>query len=49
MSIEQIKPDPEGEGFAIVDIFRVENGKLVEHWDVCQEMPEKSENDSPMF
>lgn len=43
------QPDPNEEGYAIVDIFRVEDGKLVEHWDVCQEMPEKSENDSPMF
>lgn len=43
------QPDPNTEGFAIVDIFRIENGKLVEHWDVCQDMPEKSENSSPMF
>lgn len=43
------QPDPNEEGYAIVDIFRVEDGKLVEHWDVCQEMPQKSENDTPMF
>ena len=34
---------------AIVDIFRVENGKLVEHWDVVQPIPETSRNDHPMF
>ena len=34
---------------AIVDIFRVENGKLVEHWDVVQPMPEQSVNKHPMF
>ena len=34
---------------AIVDIFRIENGKIVEHWDVIQEIPEKSANDHPMF
>jgi len=34
---------------AIVDIFRIENGKIVEHWDVIQEVPEKSANDHPMF
>ena len=43
------QPDPDEKGYAIVDIFRVEDDKLVEHWDVCQEMPEKSENNSPMF
>jgi predicted SnoaL-like aldol condensation-catalyzing enzyme len=34
---------------AIVDIFRIEEGKLVEHWDVVQQMPEKSVNKHPMF
>jgi len=34
---------------AIVDIFRIENGKIVEHWDVIQEVPEKSANEHPMF
>lgn len=43
------RPEKSEEGYAIVDIFRAEDGKLVEHWDVCQEMPEKSLNDSPMF
>jgi len=34
---------------AIVDIFRIENGKIVEHCDVIQEVPEKSANEHPMF
>lgn len=34
---------------AIVDIFRVEDGKIAEHWDVIQEVPEKSANNHPMF
>lgn len=43
------QPEHDEPGYAIVDIFRVEDGKLVEHWDVCQDMPESSENNSPMF
>jgi len=34
---------------AIVDIFRVGNGKLVEHWDVVQPMVGQSVNKHPMF
>ena len=32
---------PGEEGRAIVDIFRVEDGKVVEHWDVIQPIPKE--------
>ena len=36
-------------GDAIVDIFRLEDGKVVEHWDVIQSIPKMSKNDNTMF
>lgn len=37
-------------GKAIVDIFRVNaDGKLAEHWDVIQDIPEQSANGNGMF
>ncbi|MEQ4724411.1 ester cyclase [Nonomuraea sp. B19D2] len=43
------KSSPEDRGAAVIDIFRVRAGKVVEHWDVIQPVPEKSANDNTMF
>ncbi|KKW67473.1 membrane protein [Lampropedia cohaerens] len=36
-------------GQAVLDIFRVEDGKIVEHWDVIQDVPDGAANDNTMF
>lgn len=40
---------PQDRGNAVVDIFRLEKGKVVEHWDVGMPVPEKAMNDNGMF
>ncbi|MFC4113262.1 ester cyclase [Nonomuraea zeae] len=40
---------PGQRGVAIMDVFRLEDGKLVEHWDVMQDIPEQSQNPNGMF
>lgn len=43
------KKDASERGRAIVEIFRVERGKVVEHWDVIQDIPESAANSNTMF
>ena len=44
-----VKRFPEDPGMAVVDIFRVEDGMVVEHWDVLQDVVVGGPNPNPMF
>ncbi|MCA2211821.1 nuclear transport factor 2 family protein [Jidongwangia harbinensis] len=39
----------DGPGLAVVDLWRLENGRIVEHWDVEQPVPEPSSVPNGMF
>ena len=41
---------PGGEDYVTMDFFRFDkNGKIVEHWDSIQKIPEKSANSNTMY
>lgn len=40
---------PNGKVFARVDIFKVENGKITEHWAVSEAVAKESDNKNTMF
>jgi len=44
-----VRHKPGNLGFALVHIFRFENGLIVELWDLGQPVPEKSQNQYGMF
>lgn len=46
MHIERGDDDP---GLAVADIFRLEDGKIVEHWDVIQPIPFRTKNGNSMI
>lgn len=39
----------DGPDLAVMDMFRLEDGKIVEHWDVIQEVPDQSVSGNAMF
>ena len=40
---------PGDRGMAVADIWRIADGRIVEHWDVVQEVSEESANNNTMF
>jgi predicted SnoaL-like aldol condensation-catalyzing enzyme len=43
------KRTPDILGNAVINIFRMKDGKFVEHWNVGQKVSDKSANDNTMF
>ena len=43
------KPTPDSRGASVFDMYRLENGKIIEHWDAIQLVPDESANPHPMF
>ena len=41
--------EPNDPGLAIAELFRLKDGKIIEHWDVVQPVPEKTASGSTMF
>lgn len=38
-----------GKEWRFVDLYRIENGKLAEHWDAMQQLPDERANNNPLF
>lgn len=43
------RPDPATNGVAVADIYRLENGWIVEHWDVLQPITPHPAHPHPYF
>jgi predicted SnoaL-like aldol condensation-catalyzing enzyme len=43
------RPDQHQAGVAVADFYRIENSKIIEHWDVVQPIPAEKANPRDMF
>ncbi|MEV0700883.1 nuclear transport factor 2 family protein [Saccharopolyspora sp. NPDC050389] len=44
-----MRTSPDDRGTAVVDILRIRDGRIAEHWDVAQAVPETTANNNTMF
>ncbi|MGE5722289.1 MAG: nuclear transport factor 2 family protein [Sphingomonadales bacterium] len=44
-----VRRTPEDPGFAVIDIFRIADGMIAEHWDVLQPVESGGPNPNSMF
>ncbi len=42
-------PTPGSRGASVFDMYRLTNGRIVEHWDAIQPVPDQAKNAHPMF
>ncbi len=42
-------PSPGARGASVFDMYRLKNGRIVEHWDAIQPVPAQAKNAHPMF
>lgn len=45
----RMSPGGDEPDVAVVDIWRLENGQIIEHWDVVQPVPEPDQIPNGMF
>ncbi|MYW67488.1 hypothetical protein GTY65_25970 [Streptomyces sp. SID8379] len=38
----RFRPTPDARGTVVVDVFRIDDGRIVEHWDVREDVPEST-------
>lgn len=50
VALHTLQTWPGNEQYVTMDFYRFDdNGKIVEHWDAIQEVPESSKNDNTMY